>query len=96
MMGRVTASAHALPDRIALRVVDTGIGIAEHDLPRLFRPFEQLALPSGDRPPGTGLGLALTKCLVDMHGGTIDVTSKVGAGTTVTVHLPALHQGGTA
>src|SRR5256885_7795006 len=52
----------------------------------LFR--SQLDLPSGDRPTGTGLGLALTKRLVDMHGGSIDVTSRVGVGTTFTVRLP--------
>jgi signal transduction histidine kinase len=65
------------------------MGIAPENIGKLFRAFEQLALPSGDRPGGTGLGLALTKRLVDMHGGTIDVTSQLGTGTTFTVRLPA-------
>jgi PAS domain S-box-containing protein len=75
-------------DRVAIAVSDTGIGIAASDLSRLYRSFEQLRLPSGDRPGGTGLGLALTKRLVEMHGGTIDVESELGVGTTFTVRIP--------
>jgi len=74
--------------RVAIAVIDTGIGIATADLSRLYRTFEQLTLPSGDRPGGTGLGLALTKRLVEMHGGTIDVESELGVGTTFTVRIP--------
>ena len=85
--GHVRVSAGADSRGVAIRVADTGIGIAPEDMKRLFRAFEQLALPSGDRPVGTGLGLALTKRLVDMHGGTIDVTSQPGLGTTFTVRL---------
>jgi signal transduction histidine kinase len=73
---------------VAISVSDTGIGIAPEHLSRLYRSFEQLALPSGDRPGGTGLGLALTKRLVEMHGGTIDVESELGVGTTFTVRIP--------
>jgi len=86
--GRVQVSAEADSRGVAIRVIDTGIGIPAADLTRLFRAFEQVNLPSGDRPGGTGLGLALTKRLVDMHGGTIDVASQVGTGTTFTVRLP--------
>ncbi|HET7506058.1 MAG TPA: ATP-binding protein [Kofleriaceae bacterium] len=75
-------------DRVSIAVIDTGIGIAPADLSRLYRTFEQLTLPSGDRPGGTGLGLALTKRLVEMHGGTIDVESELGVGTTFTVRIP--------
>jgi PAS domain S-box-containing protein len=75
-------------DRVSIAVIDTGIGIAPADLSRLYRTFEQLTLPSGDRPGGTGLGLALTKRLVEMHGGTIDVESRLGIGTTFTVRIP--------
>ncbi len=74
---------------IAILVKDTGIGIADSDKARLFQAFEQLEQPSGDRPPGTGLGLALTRRLVHMHDGTIDVDSVLGVGTTFTVRLPA-------
>jgi PAS domain S-box-containing protein len=86
--GKVRVSASPDSRGVMIRVIDTGIGIAPEDMTRLFRAFEQVNLPSGDRPGGTGLGLALTKRLVDMHGGSIDVVSAVGAGTTFTVRLP--------
>jgi PAS domain S-box-containing protein len=86
--GSVRVSAAIDSRGVAIRVADTGIGIAPEDMHRLFRAFEQVNLPSGDRPGGTGLGLALTKQLVDMHGGSIDVTSQLGRGTTFTVRLP--------
>jgi len=75
--------------QVVIFVRDTGIGIAAADKARLFQAFEQLEQPSGDRPPGTGLGLALTRRLVDMHDGTIEVESEPGTGTTFTVRLPA-------
>jgi len=86
--GRVRIRARRDEDRVSIAVMDTGIGIATRDLSRLYRSFEQLTLPSGDRPGGTGLGLALTKRLVEMHGGTIDVESELGVGTTFTVRIP--------
>jgi len=86
--GRVRVRARRDEDRVSIAVMDTGIGIAPRDLARLYRSFEQLQLPSGDRPGGTGLGLALTKRLVEMHGGTIDVESQIGVGTTFTVRIP--------
>ena len=63
-------------------------GIGSQDIPRLFREFEQLEQVGGDRPEGTGLGLALTKRLVELHGGTITVTSELGKGSTFTFTLP--------
>ena len=86
--GMVRIRARRDDDRVAIAVVDNGVGIAPSDLSRLYRSFEQLTLPSGDRPQGTGLGLALTKRLVEMHGGTIDVESELGSGTTFTVRIP--------
>jgi PAS domain S-box-containing protein len=86
--GKVRIRARRDDARVAIAVIDTGVGIATKDLSRLYRTFEQLALPSGDRPGGTGLGLALTKRLVEMHGGTIDVESELGVGTTFTVRIP--------
>ena len=87
--GRVDVGVARRGDHVEIAIADTGIGIARQDMVRLFRPFEQLALPSGDRPPGTGLGLALTKRLVDLHGGTIDVTSELGVGSTFTLTFTA-------
>ncbi|MDX2087391.1 MAG: ATP-binding protein [Kofleriaceae bacterium] len=86
--GQVTISASDDGAQIALSIADTGIGIADEDLPRLFQTFEQLTAGARDRPTGTGLGLALTKRLVQLHHGTIDVVSELGAGTTFTVTLP--------
>jgi signal transduction histidine kinase len=86
--GAVRITTAVAESDVAIAVADTGVGIAEADLGRLYRAFEQLKLASGDRPQGTGLGLALTKRLVDLHGGTIDVVSQVGVGTTFTVRIP--------
>ncbi len=86
--GMVRIRARRDNDRVSIAVIDTGVGITPADLSRLYRAFEQLTLPSGDRPGGTGLGLALTKRLVEMHGGTIDVESELGVGTTFTVRIP--------
>jgi len=87
--GRVTIRARALEgDRFRLEVEDTGIGIADADLPRLFVQFEQLASGKAKRHQGTGLGLALTKRLVEAHGGTVGVTSAMGKGSTFHADLP--------
>jgi signal transduction histidine kinase len=71
-----------------MRVSDTGVGIAREDLPRLFREFEQLPQPGGVRPEGTGLGLALSRRLVELHGGKVEVESELGKGSVFSVHLP--------
>ena len=68
---------------------DTGIGIPPEDVARLFRPFVQLDASLGRRHEGTGLGLALVRRLVEMHGGEVKVESEPGRGTRVTVELPA-------
>ncbi len=87
--GRIEVHLAPHGDRaFTLQVADTGIGIAPEDLPRLFREFEQLEVGPGRRFQGSGLGLSLTRRLVEMHGGTIEVTSKLGSGSTFTVTLP--------
>jgi signal transduction histidine kinase len=87
--GRVDVRAVPQDDhRFALTVRDTGVGIAPEDLPRLFREFEQLDAGPGRRYEGSGLGLSLTKRLVERHGGTVDVASELGHGTLITVMLP--------
>jgi PAS domain S-box-containing protein len=77
------------PNWFRLEVADTGIGIAPKDFPRLFREFEQLDTGPGRHYEGSGLGLSLTKKLVELHGGTIGVKSQVGRGTTFEIVLPA-------
>ena len=86
--GSVTLSARVEGDILVLIVSDNGIGIAENDLERLGHPFFQ-ARSSYDRPyEGTGLGLSVVKGLVELHGGRIEIASRLGEGTKVTVRLP--------
>jgi two-component system cell cycle sensor histidine kinase PleC len=73
---------------LVIRVADTGIGIATEDFEKIFRPFGQVDSSLSRRFEGTGLGLPLTKGLVELHGGTIALESEVGRGTVVTIHLP--------
>lgn len=76
-------------DVVEIAVADTGIGIAAEDLPRLFTRFTQLEMETTKRFQGAGLGLALTKQLVELHGGTIAVASAgPNRGSTFTVRLP--------
>ena len=86
--GVVRLGARADDQHLIVTVSDTGVGIAHEDLPRLFREFEQLRQPGGVRPEGTGLGLALTRRLVELHGGRVEVESMLGRGSTFSVHLP--------
>jgi signal transduction histidine kinase len=77
---------HVTPDRLAIRVADTGIGIASEAMPRLFDPFDRLGAEiSGVE--GTGLGLALSKGLIEAMGGTVKAESEAGAGSAFTIEL---------
>ncbi|MCB1577775.1 MAG: ATPase, partial [Xanthomonadales bacterium] len=73
---------------LVLRVSDTGIGIEAGDIERLFVEFQRVERDTARRAQGTGLGLALTRKLVEIQGGSIDLESTVNVGTTVTVRLP--------
>ena len=87
--GRVTVSAQALkatPSRSS--VEDTGVGIDAEDLPRLGDPFFQARSSYDRRHDGTGLGLSIVKGLVALHGGDMEIASRLGEGTRVTVRLP--------
>jgi protein-histidine pros-kinase len=75
-------------DRLCLSVRDTGIGIAKEDLARLFEAFSQLESGASRRFEGTGLGLSLTRRLVELQGGRIEVESEPGKGSSFTVDLP--------
>jgi two-component system, sensor histidine kinase and response regulator len=74
---------------IAIACEDTGIGIAESDMPKLFGEFSRIKNEQTKSIPGSGLGLSIVKKIVDLYGGSIRVTSKPGAGTTFVVQLPA-------
>ncbi len=75
-------------DAVRVAVTDTGIGIADADLPRLFEEFSQLDATFARRHEGTGLGLSLVKRFVELHGGRIGVESALGSGSTFWVELP--------
>ncbi len=89
--GTVTIRLSSPRERwLELSVADTGIGIPVHDRHRLFEPFVQLDSSQARRFGGSGLGLAITQQLVHRMGGTIDVTSAPGSGSTFTVLLPVV------
>lgn len=85
--GAMTIRARGEDGMVALSVADDGPGIAPGDLPKLFKKFSQVGSGIGELR-GSGLGLALCKELVDLHGGTIAAESQAGRGTTFTVGLP--------
>jgi two-component system sensor histidine kinase HydH len=80
--GRVSLAARREGAGHAIEVRDTGAGIAPDELPRIFDLYYTT------KPDGTGVGLAVTQQIVTAHGGTIEVDSRPGAGTAMTVHLP--------
>jgi len=88
--GRVTVGAHCEGSTFAVVVEDTGVGIGEEDLPRLGEAFFQARASYDRRHDGTGLGLSIVKGLVQLHGGEIDISSRLGEGTRVTVRLPVI------
>lgn len=87
--GQVILRAWLENNTAVFQVEDTGIGIPEHQIPLLFE-FQQLESPHCRLYEGTGLGLALTKQLVELHRGRIEVKSTLGIGSTFTVWLPAI------
>ena len=88
--GKVLLSAWCDTDGgMVFQIVDTGIGIATDDIPKALSRFGQIDAKLSRNFEGTGLGLPLTKALVELHNGTLDIQSVLGAGTTVTVRFPA-------
>jgi signal transduction histidine kinase len=86
--GHVTVRAAPRDGVVEVAVVDTGIGIAPEDQPTVFEEFRQVGSDYARKREGTGLGLALTKKFVELHGGTIMVESAPGQGSTFTFTLP--------
>jgi signal transduction histidine kinase len=85
--GRITITARRDADAVRLDVSDTGSGIAAHDLPRIWERLYRGDQSRTER--GLGLGLSLVRAIVTAHGGTVEVESEVGRGSTFTVRLPA-------
>jgi len=86
--GRVAVTAVPVAAGVEIAVSDTGIGIAPEDQAAVFEEFRQVGGPPGQKREGTGLGLALAKRFVELHGGTIGVQSALGQGSTFTFTLP--------
>ncbi|WP_374562955.1 PAS domain S-box protein [Ideonella sp.] len=78
----------SIPGRVRLHVDDTGIGIAPEAMERLFRPFDRLGKERSPIP-GTGLGLVIARSLMEQMGGSFNITSRLGEGTSVCLELPA-------
>jgi signal transduction histidine kinase len=83
--GTIAVRTQADERRLVLRIEDTGAGIPAEDLPRLFDRFFRGSRPSGH---GAGLGLAITRALVQAHGGSIEVKSELGKGTSFEITIP--------
>ncbi|MBB4284983.1 chemotaxis protein CheB [Roseospira goensis] len=86
--GSVTVTGALTKRWLTLGVVDTGVGISQADIQRVFAPFEQVHGSLARRSDGVGLGLPITRSLMRLHGGDISLSSKEGEGTTVTVRFP--------
>ncbi len=91
--GQISVASWAQADEDGTRwatvsVADTGMGISSDEIAHIFTRFYRASNAMSGAVPGTGLGLAITQDIVERHGGRIDVTSELGVGTTVTVHLP--------
>jgi len=86
--GYVQVRAYRSDPWVCIEVADSGIGIPANQLEQIFEKFRQVDGSSKRRAEGTGLGLAITRYLVEMHGGTIEVSSELGKGSVFTVRLP--------
>jgi PAS domain S-box-containing protein len=88
--GSITVRVRHDGDDVIVQVADTGVGIAVDDFERVLAPFGQVDASLSRRNEGTGIGLPLSKALMELHGGTLDLNSTVGAGTTVTLRFPVV------
>jgi signal transduction histidine kinase len=87
--GRITLAARTeAPNDLVIEVADDGVGIAPENLAKVMTPFGQVDDALSREHMGTGLGLPLAKELVELHGGTLNIESAPGSGTTVTLRLP--------
>ncbi|MEM9007096.1 MAG: response regulator, partial [Cyanobacteria bacterium P01_F01_bin.86] len=86
----VTETVASSPKRLHIAVIDTGIGITPDYTDKLFQPFIQIDSALNRQHNGTGLGLALVKCIAELHGGQVRVTSEVGVGSCFTLDLPLI------
>ncbi|AHH97978.1 SpoIIE family protein phosphatase [Kutzneria albida] len=86
--GSIRVDLHPVAGCAVLTVADTGVGVPEEELPRLFERFHRIEQPRSRSTEGSGIGLALVRELVGLHGGEVEVSSEVDVGTTFTVRIP--------
>lgn len=86
--GKITVHLYKEDNNAKIDVEDTGIGIKPSDIGKIFRQFVRLENETSQQVSGTGIGLYLAKNLVELHGGSVDVTSQPGLGSTFTINLP--------
>lgn len=86
--GSITVSIHQLPHEAAIKVTDTGIGLTAEEMKKIFLPFAQADSSITQKYGGTGLGLTISRRIMELHGGTISVESKKEEGSTFTITLP--------
>ena len=86
--GEVGSTEEKFSNYLRITVSDTGIGIASENIPKLFQPFTQVDTALNRKYNGTGLGLVLVKQIIELHGGKVNLTSKVGIGSCFSVDLP--------
>ena len=87
--GRIRMRAASADGGVGIAISDTGVGVPQDKLPRIFEKFFQVENDAQPRSVGSGLGLAISREIVDAHGGTISAESRVGKGTTIRVFLPS-------
>ena len=86
--GRIEVSLHTVGEQVVLTVRDTGVGIPQEELPKVFERFHRVEVSRGRTQEGSGIGLALVRELVKLHNGTVTVSSVDGEGSVFTVSLP--------
>ena len=90
--GSITCELERGEDVITVKVIDTGIGLAQEDLNQIFDQFKQIGDTLTDKPKGTGLGLPISKEIIEYHGGRIWAESELGRGSTMIFTLPAMRE----
>jgi signal transduction histidine kinase len=86
--GLITVRLRSADDHLLVEIQDNGIGIKKKDLDKIFEPFHQVKNPTHGRPAGTGIGLTITKSIIDFHHGRIWAESKPGKGSMFSFELP--------
>jgi two-component system, cell cycle sensor histidine kinase PleC len=90
--GQVSLRSYRYRGTVRLAISDTGVGIPRHEIAKLGRPFEQVENQLTKGHKGTGLGLAISRSIIELHGGRLEIKSRLGEGTTVTCILPATQE----